>query len=87
MEMSIREAKAKFSEAVAAAERGESVVITKFGKPVAQIAPPPTKKKGLNFAAADAYLKAADLDQIEVDLWPETFDDTAFSRRVLGLDE
>lgn len=86
MEMSIREAKAKFSEAVAAAERGESVLVTKFGKPVAQIAPPPAKKKGLNFAAADAYLKEIGLDQIEV-LWPDYFDDPAYSRKVLGLDD
>jgi prevent-host-death family protein len=85
MEMSIREAKAKFSEAVAAAERGESVIVTKFGKAVAQIAPPPKKQK-LNFAAADAYLKSVGLDNIEVD-WPEYFDDTAYSRKVLGLDD
>lgn len=56
MEMSIRDAKARFSEAIAAAERGESVIITKHGRPVAQINPPPAKKE-LNFAAADAYLK------------------------------
>ena len=86
MEMSIREAKAKFSEAVAAAERGESVIVTKFGRPVAQIAPPPAKKKGLNFAAADAYLKSVGLDQIDV-FWPDYFDDPAYSRKVLGLED
>lgn len=86
MEMSVREAKARFSEAIAAAERGETVLVTKYGRAVAQIVAPP-KKRPLNFAAADAYLKSVGLDQIEVDLWPEQFDDPAYSRRVLGLDE
>ena len=35
----LREAKAKFSELVAAAERGEATIITKHGKPVARIVP------------------------------------------------
>lgn len=86
MEMSIREAKAKFSQAIAAAQRGESVIVTKFGKPVAQISPPPAKRK-LNLAAADAYLKSVGFNPDSVDLWPEEFDDPAFSRQVLGLDD
>ena len=85
MEMSIREAKAKFSEAIAAALRGESIVITRFGKPVAQICPPP-KKRALNFAKADAFLKARGLDEIGLEL-PDEFDDPAYSRKILGLDE
>lgn len=85
MEMSVREAKAKFSEAIAAAERGEAVIVTKYGKPVAQIAPPPKKQK-LDFAAADAYLKSVGLDEVELDL-PDYFDDAAYSRKVLGLDD
>jgi prevent-host-death family protein len=85
MEMSIREAKARFSQAIAAALRGESVVITKFGKPVAQIGPPPSRQ-ALDFAKADAFLKERGLDTIELHL-PDNFDDPAFSRKVLGLDE
>lgn len=85
MEMSIREAKAKFSEAIAAALRGESIVITKFGKPVAQIGPAP-KKRALDFAKADAYLKARGLDQVIL-RFPDNFDDPAYSRKMLGLDE
>jgi prevent-host-death family protein len=84
MEMSIREAKARFSQAIAAALRGESVVITKFGKPVAQIGPPPGKQT-LDFAKADAYLKERGLDTADVIL-PDYFDDPAYSRKVLGLD-
>jgi prevent-host-death family protein len=86
MEMSIREAKAKFSEAIAAAERGESVIITKYGRVVAQIsAPQAPKRGGPDFAAADAYLKARGLDKIEANL-PDYFDDPAYSRKVLGLE-
>ena len=86
MEMSIREAKAKFSEAIAAAERGETVSVTKYGKIVAEINPPRKKRSGLNFAAADAYLKKRGLDKAEVFL-PDYFDDPAYSRKVLGLDD
>ena len=85
MEMSIRDAKARFSEAIAAAERGESVIITKHGRPVAQINPPPVKK-GLNFEAADAYLKEVGW-KYQGEGWPAHFDDPAFSRQVLGLDD
>jgi prevent-host-death family protein len=38
-EMTVREAKQNFSQLVAAAERGETIVITKNGRPVAKIAP------------------------------------------------
>ena len=86
MEMSIREAKAKFSAAIAAAERGETVTVTKFGKVVAEINPPRKKRSGLNFAAADALLREKGLDNIEVWL-PDYFDDPAYSRKVLGLDD
>lgn len=83
MEMSIREAKAKLAGAIAAARRGVSVVITRFGKAVAQIGPPPTQRT-LDFAKADAFLKARGLDDIELEL-PENFDDPAYSRQVLNL--
>ena len=87
MEMSVREAKAKFSAAIAAAERGETISVTKFGKVVAQIIPPFEQKKSkINLAAADAYLRSRGLEQIEVML-PDYFDDPAYSRKVLGLDD
>ena len=38
-EMSVREASRNFSQVIAAAERGETIVITKNGAPVAKIAP------------------------------------------------
>ena len=87
MEMSVREAKARFSEAIAAAERGETISVTKFGKIVAEIAPPKAAKRpGMNFDKADAYLKSRGLDKAQVWL-PDYFDDPAYSRKVLGLDD
>lgn len=86
MEMSIREAKARFSEAIAAVESGESVLVTKHGKPVAQISQPPAARRGIDWAAGDAYLKERGLDNIKVML-PDYFDDPAYSRRVLGLED
>ena len=38
-EMSVREANQNFSQMIAAAERGETIVITKNGIPVARISP------------------------------------------------
>ncbi len=38
-EMSVREANQNFSQVIAAAEQGETIVITKNGKPVAKITP------------------------------------------------
>ena len=58
MEMSIREAKARFSEAVAAAERGESITITRHGRAVARIGPPAAPAKGLDFEAAARCAKS-----------------------------
>jgi antitoxin (DNA-binding transcriptional repressor) of toxin-antitoxin stability system len=88
MEMSIREAKARFSEAIDAVMRGEKVVITDDGKPVAEMNPPKLLKGGIDWAAGEAYRKAHGLDKFEgQDLWPPEFDDPAFSRKVLGLED
>jgi prevent-host-death family protein len=38
-EMTVREANQNFSQVIAATERGETIVITKNGRPVARIAP------------------------------------------------
>ncbi len=85
MEMSVREAKANLSAAIAAAERGEAVTITKYGKAVVDMIPAQPKKSKLNFAAGDAFLKRRGLDNVEVML-PDYFDDPAYSRKVLGLE-
>jgi prevent-host-death family protein len=38
-EISVREANQNFSQVIAAAERGETIVVTKNGRPVAKITP------------------------------------------------
>lgn len=85
MEMSIREAKARFAEAIAAAMRGERVIITRHGRAVVELTSA-TGKQSLNFAAADAYLAEIGWDPNAMKL-PENFDDPAFSRNVLGLED
>jgi len=42
--MSVREANQNFSQVIAAAERGETIVITKNGVPVARISPQTTDR-------------------------------------------
>jgi prevent-host-death family protein len=44
MDVSIAEAKERLDELIRAVENGEPVVITREGKPVAQIGPPPQRK-------------------------------------------
>ena len=48
------EAKTKFSELIARAEKGESFVVTKNGRPVAEIKPPRAFDRERAQAAADA---------------------------------
>jgi len=46
MDVSIAEAKNRLPELIRAVEAGEEVIITRHGRPVAQIAPaPPTRRK------------------------------------------
>jgi prevent-host-death family protein len=44
MDVSIDEAKHRLAELICAVENGEQVVITRQGKPVAQIAPPRSER-------------------------------------------
>ncbi len=83
MELSIREAKARFTEAAAAAARGERVVVTKHGRPFIELIPAQTAS-GMDFEKATIVRRELGLDGLTVRLPPE-FDDPAFSRRVLGL--
>jgi prevent-host-death family protein len=45
MDVSIVEAKNRLPELIRAVEGGEAVVITRHGKPVAQLAPPPLERR------------------------------------------
>jgi prevent-host-death family protein len=84
MELSIREAKARFAEAAAAAARGERVVVTKHGRPFVELVSVQSTF-GMDFEKAAIVRRALGLDGLKVDL-PPNFDDPAFSRQVLGLE-
>ncbi len=85
MELSIREAKARFAEAAAAAARGERVVVTRHGRPfVALVAA--QKASGMDFEKAAIVRRELGLDSLTVSL-PPNFDDAAFSRLALGLED
>lgn len=83
MELSIREAKARFTEAAAAAARGERVVVTKHGRPFIELIPA-QKVSGMDFEKAAIVRRELGLEDLKVGL-PANFDDPAFSSHVLGL--
>ncbi|MCY4510180.1 MAG: type II toxin-antitoxin system prevent-host-death family antitoxin [Acidobacteria bacterium] len=84
MELAVREAKARLSELIAAAQKGERVVITKHGVPAAELVR--CRPRGaIDFEKLAETLRALGIDG-DGERWPEEFDDPAFSRRVLGLE-
>jgi len=84
MKMSVREARAEFAHALAAAERGEEVVITRNGHPVATLGPVVEEHHKLDKALLDAARRKHGLDQATVS-FDDRFDDPDYSREVLGL--
>ncbi|HEX8420718.1 MAG TPA: type II toxin-antitoxin system prevent-host-death family antitoxin [Sphingomonas sp.] len=89
MELSVREARAQFATALAAAERGERVTITKNGKAVAEIGPPTVKKGGLDFARIQRWREENGFERGETKLdeaWRKEFDDPAWTREIFGPD-
>jgi len=83
MELSIREAKARFAEAAAA--RGERVVVTKHGRPFIELVSA-QRASGMDFEKAAIVRRELGLDGFKVSS-PANFDDPAFSRHVLGLED
>jgi antitoxin (DNA-binding transcriptional repressor) of toxin-antitoxin stability system len=65
MKMSVREARANFAHALDAAERGEQVSITRNGKTVAELGPPP-KKTGFDWERAARVRKELGLDRFDL---------------------
>jgi prevent-host-death family protein len=57
MDVSIAEAKNRLPELIRAVENGESVVITRHGKAVAQLAPPPPKRRQVRFDTMKDLIK------------------------------
>lgn len=84
MELAIREAKARLSELVAAAHKGERVVITRHGLPAVELVRC-DRRGGIDFEKLEASRERLGI-RGDGDGWPEDFNDPALSRRVLGLD-
>lgn len=49
MDVSVAEAKNRLPELIRAVEKGEKVVITRHGKPVAQLGPPPPARRQVRY--------------------------------------
>ena len=90
MELAVREAKARLSELIAAAQKGERVVITKHGVPAVELVR--CRPRGaIDFEKLAETLRElgieGDASEEEVAEWRAAFHDPAFSRRVLGLED
>ena len=92
MQLAISEAKPRLSELIAAAERGERVVITRRGEPAVELVACPKRKRGggINFerlAETRRRLGIVD-DPLEVgEEMIAAFHNPALSRKVLGLED
>ena len=89
MELALSEAKARLSELVSAARRGERVVITQDGEPDVEIVRY-RKRSRIDFNMLEATrrrLGIEDASPEEVAAWKADFENPAFSRQVLGLDD
>jgi prevent-host-death family protein len=84
MELAVREAKARLSELISAAEKGERVVITKHGVPAVELVRC-RPRGGIDFKKLEESRRKLGIEG-DGERWPEEFDDPAFSRRVLGLE-
>jgi prevent-host-death family protein len=73
-EVSMKDAKNRFAALIRLSEKGETVVVTRNGVPVADIVPHKKKKGGLDWDAADAFLKARGVDRLFSYVAPD-FDD------------
>lgn len=86
MEIGVSAAKARLSQLVAAARRGERVVITKYGKPMVELVACARSGGGIDFEKLEATRRRLGIVG-DGEGWPEEFNDPAFSRQVLGLDD
>ena len=82
MELAVREAKARLSEFISAAQKGERVVITKQGVPAVELVRC-RPRGGIDFKKLEETRRKLGIEG-DGERWPEDFDDPAFSRRVLG---
>jgi prevent-host-death family protein len=70
MEISVAEAKNRFSQVIRAMEEGELVVITRNGKPVAQLVPPPAERRTVRLGAMRGRIRLSTGWDDPVDLDP-----------------
>ncbi len=85
MEVGLRDAKARLSELVTAARNGERVVITRHGEPAVELVR--CERRGsIDFEKLEATRRRLGIVG-DGEGWPEEFNDPAFSRQVLGLDD
>ena len=85
MEVAMREAKARLSELVAAARNGERVVITRHGRPAAELVACEARG-GIDFDKLDRIRRRLGIVG-DGERWPEEWNNPAFSRQVLGLED
>jgi len=92
MQLAVSEAKPRLSELIAAAERGERVVITRRGEPAVELVACPKRKRrgGINFKRLAETRRRLGI----VDDPPEVaremiaaLENPALSRQVLGLED
>jgi antitoxin (DNA-binding transcriptional repressor) of toxin-antitoxin stability system len=74
MNISIKDAKNKFSELVRRAEAGETVVITRDGQPVADLTVHKKKPKGINWEGLREYKRKHGIGRV-VEYIADDFDD------------
>ena len=89
MELPLREAKARLSELVVAARNGERVIITRHGRPAAELVRC-DRRGGIDFDKLEETrrrLGIVDAPPEEVAAMEAAFHDPAVSRRALGLDD
>ena len=89
MELSLREAKARLSELVAAARNGERVIITRHGQPAAELVRC-DRRGGIDFDKLEETRRRLGMEDAppeEVAAMEAAFHDPACSRQALGLDD
>jgi prevent-host-death family protein len=73
-EVSMKDAKNRFAALIRLSEKGETVVVTRNGVPVADIVPHRKKKGGINWEAGDRFLAERGVDRLVSWVAPD-FDD------------
>ena len=74
MDISVKEAKYRLSELLHLAEAGETIVLTRHGKPVADLSPHKEKKGGINWQALEEFKKEHGITNVFTFISPD-FDD------------